>query len=179
MRRAGDLNGVGVIHRGSYLTLYFAESVGDEYAGPRGGALTSPNYPEKYPNNATNTQTIRVPEGKRIRILFTLFEVGSTSYGSISKVDYVTITDKDGTKLAHHDVHSRLGIWASDKEKETVSNTNTVFVTFVSSEFLNYDGWRLEWGEFDMTESICCIIFSSHILQKWLERSLFRRSVGF
>ena len=128
------------------MTLYFAESVGDEYAGPRGGALTSPNYPEKYPNNATNTQTIRVPEGKRIRILFTLFEVGSTSYGSISKVDYVTITDKDGTRLAHHDAYS----YSHPMKNEIVSNSNTVFVTFVASEFLNFDGWRLEWGELDM-----------------------------
>merc|ERR1712192_243949 len=83
-------------------------------------------------------------EGKRIKMLFTNFKVGRSSYGN-PKADYVSITDKDGTKLAHHDVHSRLGIWASDKEKETVSNTNTVFVTFVASEFLNYDGWRLEW----------------------------------
>ena len=161
-----------------YISSFWAETVGDDYTGPRSGALTSPNYPEKYPNDINVTQTIRVPEGKRIKMLFTNFKVGMSSYGN-PKADYVTITDKDGTRLAHHDVHSRLGIWASDKEKETVSNTNTVFVTFVASEFLNYDGWRLEWGKFDMTEPICSIIFSSHILQKWLERSLFRRSVGF
>ena len=161
-----------------HISSYLAGAVGDDYTGPRSGSLTSPNYPEKYPNNINVTQTIWVPEGKKIKMLFTNFKVGISYYGD-PKGDYVTITDKDGTRLAHHDVHSRMGIWASDKEKEIVSNTNTVFVTFVASEFLNYDGWRLEWGEFDMTESICCIIFSSHILQKWLERSLFRRSVGF
>ena len=134
-----------------------AEAVGDEYAGPRGGAMTSPNYPEKYPNNVNITHTIRVPEGEKIRILFTDFNVGSSSYGLISKADYVTITDKDGTRLAHHDVFS----WLSPTEKETVSNSNTVFVTFVASEFLNFDGWRLEWGEFDI---IFCNIFSSHVL---------------
>ena len=132
-----------------------AEAVGDEYAGPRGGALTSPNYPEKYPNNVNITRTIRVPEGEKIRILFTDFNVGSSSYGLISKADYVTITDKDGTRLAHHDVFS----WLSPTEKETVSNSNTVFVTFVASEFLNFDGWRLEWGEFDM---IVCRAASSN-----------------
>ena len=120
MGRVGDLNGVGVIHRGSYLTLYLAESVGDEYAGPRGGALTFPNFPEKYPNNVNITHTIRVPDCKKIRILFTDFNVGSSSYGLISKADYVTITDEDGTRLAHHDVFS----WFSPTEKETVSNSN-------------------------------------------------------
>ena len=75
--------------------------------------MTSPNFPEKYPNNFNITHTIRVPEGKRIRILFTDFNVGSSSYGLISKADYVTITDEDGTRLAHHDVFN----WLSPTEK--------------------------------------------------------------
>ena len=98
--------------------------------------MTSPNYPEKYPNNVNITRIIRVPEGKKIRILFTDFILGSSSYGLISKADYVTITDKEGTRLAHHDVFS----WLSPTEKESVSNSNTVFVTFDASEFLNFDG---------------------------------------
>ena len=135
--------------------------------------MTSPNYPEKYPNNVNITRTIRVPEGEKIRILFTDFNVGSSSYGLISKADYVTITDEDGTRLAHHDVFSGF---SPSQWREVVSNSNTVFVTFVASEFLNFDGWRLEWGEFDI---IFCNIFSSHVLQTWLERSLLRRRVGF
>ena len=38
--------------------------VGDEESMPKSGVLTSPDYPERYPNNHDSTQTIEVAEGK-------------------------------------------------------------------------------------------------------------------
>ena len=59
------------------------------------GILTSPNYPNGYPNNEDYTQTIRVPEGNTIRIEFLDFQIPR------SEPDLVIVTDEDGTELAH------------------------------------------------------------------------------
>lgn len=45
------------------------------------GVLSSPNYPNDYPNNMVEcTWTIRLPEGDRIQVDFDVVEVGIKKY---------------------------------------------------------------------------------------------------
>merc|ERR1712168_627781 len=73
--------------------------VGDEESSPKSGVLTSPNYPERYPNHHDSTQTVEVAEGKTIRYVWTNFHTEGGSTGSGTPYDYVEIEDEDGTSL--------------------------------------------------------------------------------
>merc|ERR1712212_601056 len=101
------------------------------------GVLTSPNFPERYLDRLDIVKKIQVPEGDTIRIRFTDFDCEP-------KYDYVTITDKDGTRLGLFD-----RLVASDdnwRTKEMVSNTDTVEVLFHTDSSGTRTGWRLDWG---------------------------------
>ena len=104
---------------------------------PTSGVMTSPNYPEKYPNDVHLTRTIVVPEGNIVTLLFTDFAV-EKEYST--PVDYVIVTDGDDTRLA------KFHGGSSDWKFEIVSHTETVIVTFVTDGSVNAKGWRLEWG---------------------------------
>ena len=103
------------------------------------GVLTSPNYPDNYPDSLNLTQIIQVTEGKKVKIQFTNFTLIRFSK------DYVRITNMDGTVLTH------LGHFGEHKSKnwpkEIISSSSTVFVVFITSRWDNAQGWRLEWGE--------------------------------
>ena len=64
----------------------------DEESLPKSGVLTSPNYPQRYPNNHDSTQTIQVAEGKTISFAI-------TDFNTELEYDYVKIIDGDGTNL--------------------------------------------------------------------------------
>ena len=104
---------------------------------PASGVLTSPNYPEGYPNNLNQVQKIQVPEGNTILIRFTKFYCEPEH-------DTVTITDKDGTRLGLFDGGENSD---DDWRKEIVSNTDTVEVLFHTDSMGYIEGWKLEWGE--------------------------------
>merc|ERR1719460_2619689 len=59
---------------------------------PTSGVMTSPNFPADYPNDLHQRKTIQVAEGKVVNIHFTDFDVEH-------KVDYVQLSDADGTNL--------------------------------------------------------------------------------
>ena len=61
------------------------------------GVVTSPNYPDKYPNDLQNTTTIGVEKGMIIALKFTAFNVerGDDS----CPYDHLTIEDGDGSTL--------------------------------------------------------------------------------
>ena len=113
---------------------------------PTSGHLTSPNYPDFYPNGYSSVQKIRVPEGNTIWIRF-------TDYECERRFDTVTITDKDGTRLGRFD-----GEFNSDdnwRTKEMVSNTDTVEVHFQTDPGNSETrwvpkGWRLTWGKYEV-----------------------------
>ena len=70
------------------------------------------------------------------------------SYEVERKYDSLTITEKDGTALAHYD-----GWEVSDDDwrDEIVSKTDMVTVRFrTDSSGSGFRGWRLHWGEFNI-----------------------------
>jgi len=113
---------------------------------PTSGEMTSPNFPSSYPNDLHERKTIEVAKGNVINIHFTDFELESPD-----QVDYLEITDGDGTLLGHfgaaHFVDNsgggpRKGIQISD----LTSVTETVHVLFHTDESVTRSGWRLEWS---------------------------------
>ena len=112
----------------------FTGMVGDEESLVKSGVLTSPNYPEGYPNNHDSTQTVQVAEGKTIRYVWTNFQTEVRQY------DYVEIVDEDGTILV-----SRKG--GSSLPSPGTSNTNIMHVKFHTDGDTTRTGWRLEWNE--------------------------------
>ena len=60
------------------------------------GVLTSPNFPDNYPNDLDKIDMIAVAPGKRIDIVFTNFTVQPHPS---CRHDQVSISDQDGTEL--------------------------------------------------------------------------------
>ena len=108
--------------------------VGEEERRPKSGFLTSPNYPERYPNSHDSTQTIQVAEGKTIRWSWTHFDTESSRY------DYVQIVDEDGTNLTAKLGGNRLPLPGA-------SNSNIVHVKFHTDGDTQKTGWKLEWSK--------------------------------
>merc|ERR1712198_217828 len=121
---------------------------GDEESLPKSGVLTSPNYPDLYPNNHDSTQTIQVAEGMTIRFALTNFN----THGSRSAIffegenDYVEIVDEDGTVLLPKIWGSRLSY---NYYEFKTSNSNIMHVKFRTNGDTQVTGWRLEWTEYD------------------------------
>ena len=110
------------------------EDVGEEESMSKRGFLTSPNYPERYPNSHDSTQTIQVAEGMTIRWTWTHFNTESSRY------DYVQIVDEDGTDLTAKMGGTRLPLPGA-------SNSNIVHVKFHTDGDTQRTGWKLEWSK--------------------------------
>ena len=101
---------------------------------PTNGVMTSPNFPADYPNDLHQRKTIQVAEGNVLNIHFTDFDVEH-------RVDYVQLSDADGTNLGH---------FASkdDIKGNITSRTETVFVLFHTDSSVTKRGWSLEWSKY-------------------------------
>ena len=119
---------------------------GDE---KKSGVLTSPNYPQSYPNNHDSTQTIKVAEGKIIYIDFTHFNTER-------EYDFVTLTDDDGTDLTdltdryngeNRTTDGRTVLWGKKEDQLPFAYipSNIVHVHFHTDRDTQRSGWRLEW----------------------------------
>ena len=116
---------------------------------PTSGEMTSPNFPSNYPNDLHERKTIEVAKGNVIHIHFTDYELEIPHH-----VDYLEITDGDGTLLGHfgaaHYVDSRMDEGGSRngiKISDLTSVTETVHVLFHTDESVTKSGWRLEWSK--------------------------------
>ena len=114
---------------------------------PTSGSLSSPNFPSNYRNDLHERKTIEVAKGNVINIHFTDFELESPD-----QVDYVEITDGDGTLLEHFGANhfpNTLEFGGGDRGKrisDLTSNTETVHVLFHTDGSVTRRGWRLEWS---------------------------------
>ena len=113
------------------------------------GVVTSPNYPDNYPNNFERTYTIQVAEGLIISLQFSAFEIiaeyaydyETWEYDYESVVgcyDHLTITDGDGTTLMDKSCGSSL-------PAAITSISNTVKIMFSTDGYRTESGWSLNW----------------------------------
>ena len=114
---------------------------------PTSGSLSSPNFPSNYGNDLHERKTIEVAKGNVINIHFTDFELESPD-----QVDYVEITDGDGTLLGHFGAnHFQNTLELGEGERriripDLTSITETVHVLFHTDGSVTRRGWRLEWS---------------------------------
>ena len=112
------------------------------------GVFTSPNYPDNYPNNLDQTQTLQVQRGKILRLEFTHFAVIVCGSITACSCDYVKITDGDGTTLmdnscGYSDPSSSLYF----QPPTITTSTNTVEIFFHTNIDHTRVGWSLSWIE--------------------------------
>ena len=100
------------------------------------GVVTSPNYPDNYPNNLEKTETIQVEEGLIISLQFTAFDIESDSP---CPYDHLTITDGDGTPLMEKTCGSTL-------PSNITSVTNVVNALFRANANVTESGWSVSWS---------------------------------
>ena len=105
------------------------------------GEVTSPNFPDKYPNNLKNkTKTIEVEKGSEITLNFTAFNVEIESLDSSCPYDHLTIKDGDGSTLMEKTCGNSL-------PENLVSKSNVVKLYFTTDDSVAESGWSLTWCE--------------------------------
>ena len=72
------------------------------------GVVTSPNYPDNYPNNLDKTEMIRVKKGLVLSLKFTAFDIVPHP---TCDFDYLTVRDGDGTLLMEKSCGSTATMW--------------------------------------------------------------------
>ena len=108
------------------------------------GVVTSPNYPDNYPNNLDQTQTLQVQRGKMLRLEFTHFAV---YWGSTCQYDYVKITDGDGTTLMDNSCgYSDPSHSPYFRPPTITTRSNTVEIFFHTNIDHTSVGWSLSWS---------------------------------
>ena len=109
------------------------------------GIVTSPNYPDRYPDNLDITETVQVESGKVLRIEFTYVAVW---VADMCPNDFVKITDGDGTTLMDR------GCGYSERSPTSygyflppiiTTLTNTVDIFFHTDGSGAQKGWSLNW----------------------------------
>ena len=100
------------------------------------GVETSPNYPEKYPNNLNKwTKRIEVEEGLVLSLKFTAFDVEDG--GSKCSYDYLEIFDEKKNQL--------MKSCGSSLPDPITTKTNIVDLVFVTDGSEQKTGWKITW----------------------------------
>ena len=99
------------------------------------GVVTSPNYPNNYPNNLEMIETIHIGEGLILSLEFNAFDI-EDDYGCDD--DHLTITDDYGTTLMEKSCGSYL-------PAAITSISNTVKIMFSTDGYRTESGWSLNW----------------------------------
>jgi len=102
--------------------------------GLRSGVVSSPNYPNYYPDSYSRTQTISVPAGMKVGMVITDFNTESCC-------DFLTIRDGDGTTL----MARTSGPKSNVRNTTLKSRTNTVHLDFVTDGSNRHSGWNVIW----------------------------------
>ena len=118
------------------------------------GIVSSPNYPENYPDSIEKSETIQVEKGLILSLEFTAFEIQSACSNCI--FDHLTIMDGDGTILmdkscicrgtSQLNIGGRGGQLINSTLPPTVkSKSNTVKILFSTDNIYSMSGWSINW----------------------------------
>ena len=124
------------------------------------GIVTSPNYPDRYPNNLDRTDTIQVLQGLILKFQFTAFDIYDCPQACLC--DHLTIMDGDGTTLIEKSCGSTAdgsiviggqSLGFSLLSIPITSRSNVVNLMFSSDGSLTWPGWSLSWSAVTPGES--------------------------
>ena len=116
------------------------------------GTVTSPNYPENYPNSLDETKTIQVEPGLAVFLEFTAFDL---EHQSACPHDHLTITDGDGTTLMEKSCGRSGNPWmdviggqeiGSSLPPNFRSRSNSINITFSTDGSDTKTGWSFSWS---------------------------------
>ena len=99
--------------------------------------VTSPNYPNNYPNYLEKTETIQVEKGLIISLQFTAFDIEWCD--STCDYDHLTITDGDGTTLMEKSCGTTI-------PADIRSTSNIVKLVFSTGSKFTRSGWSVSWS---------------------------------
>ena len=120
------------------------------------GIVTSPNYPDNYPNNIRKTEMIQVKQGLILSLEFTEFNIEPHPTCG----DHLKISDGDGTILMEkscgpfNDGSILIGgqsiIYdiidnSSSLPPNITSKSNIVKLMFSSNGLRSFPGWSVNW----------------------------------
>ena len=105
--------------------------------------MTSPNYPEKYPNNQDCRTVIRFAEGERISLEFLSFDLEDDSR---CDYDWLAIHDGNDSNSKHLGAHLRSTSRLCGKTLPPymVSSRNNLFLHFHSDEYSAKSGFKVQ-----------------------------------
>ena len=140
-----------VPRRDAAVAVSYKEFTVKKIKSHKTGVLSSPNFPENYPNDVAKTHIIQVQEGSSLSLEFTAFDV---ELDGTSCIDSVTIIDGSGTTLmAETCGGSTYGNLVVGGQSEGVqlpasvnSTSNLVNLIFTTSESSTLTGWNLTWS---------------------------------
>ena len=111
--------------------------------------LSSPNFPNIYPNNLDETYIISSPGISVINITFEQFNVEKCDGASCS-CDYVTMKDGNGEYFTFDGSTRMCGEMCSFGKIE--SSTNQVVISFVTDYVHSRSGWSLQYHAIPITQ---------------------------
>lgn len=105
------------------------------------GVIESPNFPNLYMHNSNCSWTIDAPEGNKINLTFSHFDLENMSKQGCS-YDYVEVWE--GMEDNPQDLLKKI-CSTTEILPKIHSTKSQVFVKFITDAIFAYRGFRLEW----------------------------------
>ena len=99
------------------------------------GIITSPRFPQNYPNNLDITWLIQLPLGQYIEINFIIFDLGSTS-GNYWYEDSLTFYDGNSASIHQYD-------YSTHPPSQVVFSGNKLFIRLKTTQIDTHPGFKL------------------------------------
>ena len=119
------------------------------------GIVTSPNYPDNYPDRLEKTELVQVEQGMILSIEFVAFDIDFDPVlcDLNCNCDHLTITDGDGTTLMGKSCGSTSNSTAifegrligSSLPPAIVSRSNSISIVFKTGSLGSKSGWKVNW----------------------------------
>ena len=119
------------------------------------GIVTSPNYPDNYPDRLEKTELVQVEQGMILSIEFFAFDIDFDPVlcDLNCNCDHLTITDGDGTTLMGKSCGSTSNSTAifegrligSSLPPAIVSRSNSISIVFKTGSLGSKSGWKVNW----------------------------------
>ena len=150
------------------------------------GNVTSPNYPNNYPDRFEKTELVQVEQGMILSIEFVAFDIDFDPVlcDLNCNCDHLTITDGDGTTLMGKSCGSTSNSTAifegrligSSLPPAIISRSNSISIVFKTGSLGSMSGWKVNWKAVAPGKGgllICFSIFKFFFCPIWVVSGTF------